>query len=271
MGRQTIRVIISMIIILNTTQALADLKLSCKTTNYSISGYSEDWGKSWIPVEHDVVVSEDKVYSTTTGKDGKVTLETDSKIEFVFFTDGRQDAAKVKGVYFKTNGKLMTRIEPSGGYRASGPIWGLCSEERMESQSASVSSSAAAGEERSWRNVRRSSSTDLFVDDSASHIKIKSSNKWYYKLYERFSDKPYTDIRIGFYTTNEKVKIKKYDYKIVKPTKVSISREGNAKVFIFATPEAQQLLSTEHRYIHFLVTDYEKGMWFGTRTTSVGD
>ena len=54
-----------------------------------------------------------------------------------------------------------------------------------------------------WLNVRESSTADLYVDEQGQYIKIKASNKWYDKLHERYNKAPNTDIRIGFYYSND--------------------------------------------------------------------
>ena len=105
-----------------------NIKLNCETTNYAVSGYSEEWGKSWVPEKHSVIISGGVIKSINKGAIGRVTRDTKERIEFVFdkAKDTRVDGAVVKAVYFRTSGKYMARVQPSGGYQASGPIWGVC-------------------------------------------------------------------------------------------------------------------------------------------------
>ena len=42
-----------------------NIKLDCETTNYAISGYSEEWGKSWVPEKHSVIISGGVIKSIT--------------------------------------------------------------------------------------------------------------------------------------------------------------------------------------------------------------
>ena len=118
-----------------------------------------------------------------------------------------------------------------------------------------------------WLNVRESSTADLYVDEQGQYIKIKASNKWYDKLHERYNKAPNTDIRIGFYYSNDtSYKPKKYEYEIVQPSEIQATKEGNAKVFIFKTTAVNKLRTLKSKYIYFMVTDYEKGAWYWTRT-----
>lgn len=299
----------------STVDSLSDFnkRLECKTTDYSQSGYSDEWSRSWVPPQHTAIIFNGRIESLTTNAVGKVTRETDTKIEFIFDrqSDSRNDGAKVKGVYFKTNGKIMARIEPRGGYRPSGPIWGVCEEfentdqENVKADKPSIgstdlntakdtctelgftpqtekhadcvlklisregdySSEGPSIGAKNWENVRYSGSTDLFVDSEAKFIKVKSANKWYYELYERFKENPNTDIRVGLYSSDSKEpRPKKYEYDLVKPKTIKAVVENRVKTLIFETDQADRLLSKKRKYVFFLVTDYEKGMWFGTRT-----
>lgn len=99
---------------------------------------------------------------------------------------------------------------------------------------------------------------------------MKSSNKWYDKLHERYKKNSETDIRIGFYSTNDKkLKPKKYEFEQMKPKLVKAYKENFINIFEFETNDAKRLLSTDYNYKLFLVTDYEQGMYFYTRTTKV--
>ena len=119
-----------------------------------------------------------------------------------------------------------------------------------------------------WLKVRQSGSSDLYVDKKGQYIKIKAASKWYNQLHDRYSKEPNTDIRIGFYFTNDKsYKPKKYDFETIKPSEIQATKEGNAKVFTFKTTAVAKLRSLESKYIIFLVTDFEKGLYFWTRTT----
>ena len=110
--------------------SFSSIKLDCEMTNYRNTGYSVEWGQSWIPQKHTATISQGVIESLTTGATGRVTRDTDKKIEFIFdeAMDERNDQGRVKGIYFKTNGKLMTKIVFGAGYIDSGPIWGECVE-----------------------------------------------------------------------------------------------------------------------------------------------
>lgn len=113
-----------------------NMKLNCETTNYAISGYSEEWGKSWVPEKHSVIISGGVIKSINKGAIGRVTRDTKERIEFIFdgAKDTRNDGAVLKVVYFRTSGKFMARVQPRGGYTASGPIWGVCKEVSFDSE-----------------------------------------------------------------------------------------------------------------------------------------
>ena len=110
--------------------SFTSIKLDCEMTNYRNTGYSVEWGQSWIPQKHTATISQGVIKSLTIGATGRVTRDTDKKIEFIFdeTMDERNDQGRVKGIYFKTNGKLMTKIHFGSGYIDSGPIWGKCVE-----------------------------------------------------------------------------------------------------------------------------------------------
>lgn len=109
------------------TSNTTNIKLNCETTNYAISGYSEEWGKSWVPEEHSVIISGGVIKSINKGANGRVTRDTKERIEFVFdkAKNTRADGAVLKAVYFRASGKFMATVQPSGGYEASGPIWAM--------------------------------------------------------------------------------------------------------------------------------------------------
>ena len=62
----------------------SDIKLECETTDYRNSGYSIEGGQSWIPQKHTAIISQGVVKSLTTGATGRVTRDTDKRIEFIF-------------------------------------------------------------------------------------------------------------------------------------------------------------------------------------------
>ena len=147
-----------------------NIKLNCETTNYSISGYSEEWAKSWVPEKHSVIISGGVIKSINKGAIGRVTRDTKERIEFIFdeAKDTRNDGAVLKAVYFRTSGKFMARVEPRGGYDPSGPIWGVCKEVNFDSEdttsrvpSTSTSATTTASSPSSKIDKAKSTCTDL--------------------------------------------------------------------------------------------------------------
>jgi len=112
-----------------------ELRLDCETTNYGLADYPKEWASSWVPEKHVVIISKGEIRSLTKGARGKVVKDTDNSIEFIFdsSSDSRKDGAVLKGVYFRSNGKFMARVQPNGRFRASGPIWGVCQETSLSS------------------------------------------------------------------------------------------------------------------------------------------
>ena len=67
------------------------------------------------------------------------------------------------------------------------------------------------------------------------------------------------------------MKPKKYEFEKIKPKSVKAYKENFINIFEFETNDAKRLLSTDYKYILFLVMDYEQGMYFYTRTTKVNN
>ena len=134
-----------------------NIRLDCEVTNYSISGYSEEWSKSWVPPRYSLIVAGGKVELMGRTATGRVTRDTSERLEVIFdgAKDTRIDGGYLKGVYFKTNNKFMARVGFRGGYKESGPIWGLC-------QATSISSPSSAP-----LTVAPSTSTSLSKLDNA--------------------------------------------------------------------------------------------------------
>lgn len=293
-----------------TVTSSTNIRLNCEVTNYNLSEYPEKWSKSWVPPSYSLIVSGGKVELVGKTATGRITRDTPERLEVIFDAekDTRNDGGFLKGIYFKSNNKFMARVGFRGGYRDSGPIWGVCQETSLSSSNSVPAPSRTsssnidkakstctdlgfnAGSEKHgecvlklfgqndeatsiintprWLKVRQSGSSDLYVDKKGQYIKIKAASKWYNQLHDRYSKEPNTDIRIGFYFTNDKsYKPKKYDFETIKPSEIQATEEGNAKVFTFKTTAVAKLRSLESKYIIFLVTDFEKGMYFWTRTT----
>jgi len=112
--------------------ASTNLRLVCNSENYSNIGYSEDWGKSWIPEEQNYNIVADKIYAIGGGS-GNITKDNSERIEFkIEPQQKRKDGGHVLGVYFRTTNLIMTRIKFSSGYENSGYIKGKCTEEELE-------------------------------------------------------------------------------------------------------------------------------------------
>ena len=141
-----------------------NIRLDCEVTNYTLSGYSEKWGKSWVPPRYSVIISGGKVELMGRTVTGRVTRDTSKRVEVVFdsATDTRNDGGFLKGIYFKTNRKFMARVGFNGGYQDSGPIWGLCQETSISSpNSASSSTSSTPASSSSKMDKAKATCTDL--------------------------------------------------------------------------------------------------------------
>ena len=108
--------------------AVATTTLTCNTTKYNQSGYPESWGKSWVPSQHQLEITDEKVVSIY-GNTGKITKDTEKRLEFQHdIHEGPVSGYQVRVIYFRANGKLAIRIQAPSGYKSSGPIWGVCEE-----------------------------------------------------------------------------------------------------------------------------------------------
>ena len=107
--------------------------LDCTTTDYSQSGYSESWGKTWVPTHNSFVIDGDEIYHQDFDIVGEVTTEDSQRLNFkIDFdpADFEQDqGAWLKGTYFKTTKKFVIFVNFWGNYKSSGGIWGICHEQ----------------------------------------------------------------------------------------------------------------------------------------------
>ena len=107
--------------------AVATTTLTCNTTKYNQSGYPESWGKSWVPSQHQLEITDGVV--SIYGNTGKITKDTEKRLEFQHdIHEGPVSGYQVRVIYFRANRKLAIRIQAPSGYKSSGPIWGVCEE-----------------------------------------------------------------------------------------------------------------------------------------------
>ena len=141
-----------------------NIRLDCEVTNYSLSGYSEKWSKSWVPPRYSLIVSGGKVDLMGSTATGRVTRDTSERLEVIFddAKDKRNDGGFLKGIYFKTNNKFMAQVGFSGGYQDSGPIWGLCQQTSISSpHSAPLPVAPSSSPSTSKIDKAKSTCTDL--------------------------------------------------------------------------------------------------------------
>lgn len=276
--------ILFLIIISITSLVNADeLELDCKTSSWRMNApYSQAWGKSWVPQNHFHVIKNNNSTFVRYGRNFVQTSNVENNSDRIKIKYKKkmknQNYTGLNFVFFKTNNKFTISFNLPGGYIDAGSVWGKC--DILESNASTQIKSKSSNKNNddygndtdniSWSNIRSSGSSDLYLNNKMNVIKIKSSSKWYDKLHDRYKNNPETDIRIGFYFTNDKsLKPKKYQFEKIKPTSIKAYDENFAKVFEFKTNESKQLLSKDYKYILFLVMDYEQGMYFYTRTTKV--
>jgi len=257
------------------------LKLECELKNYNgiNRSYTPNIIKSWIPEKQTHVIESDSAFFKNKRVEGEVKTNNNKKIKIFYnYQNSTGQWAKYDFIYFKTTKKVAINLT-FPGYQPIGDVWGSCIEVNInnktsntKTESEEIDGSGNNIDSSIWSNVRSSSSTDLYLNEKNNSIKIKSSNKWYEKLYDRYLDNPQTDIRFGFYFTNDKkLKPKKYDFERSKPISIKTYEDKFTKVFELKTNEAKRLLSNDHKYILFLLMDYEQGMYFWTRTTRINN
>ena len=109
--------------------------LDCTTTDYSQSGYSESWGKAWVPTHNRFEIDGDEIYHLNFDIVGEITQENSQRLNFEMDfdpADFEQDqGAWLKGTYFKTTKKLVMFVNFWSSYESSGGIWGECREQTI--------------------------------------------------------------------------------------------------------------------------------------------
>lgn len=233
--------------------------------------------KSWIPKNVSFIVDNDQISFELKGRryPAQVFQNDQSRIRFNFLRDvkntkGDRATMKYTGTFFKSNNKFSMSGKPSG-YADLGDAWGRCEINYFQSQNTNTKTNVTNNEISSsnWILARSSSSTDIFINNSENAILIKSSNKWYSKIHQKHQTNKNTDVRYGILWKDEKIDggVKKYMFDIKQPTKVVSGMEGFIKTFYFEFDDVVSILSNKKKFMHFLVTDHDKGTWFATRTT----
>ena len=261
--------------------SFGDEKYNCSINDYRPTASTDKSLRSWVPSNITFFKTGNNINLKIGGRvvlSGVLKQDDEKRIEFVAKRSSKSKSGQLSTIrylvtYFKSNKKIAISADPSG-YRALGDAWGSCNVSYEKTTNSNKISEDSGGNvnSTSWSNVRASGSSDLYLDETMNSIKMKSSNKWYDKLHERYKKNPETDIRIGFYFTNDKkFKPKKYEFEKIKPKSVKAYKENFINIFEFETNDAKRLLSTDYKYILFLVMDYEQGMYFYTRTTKVNN
>lgn len=104
--------------------------LSCNDFNYSGTGYSDSWGKSWVPENLQITKNGNEIYIS--GKKGTITEDSDTKLKFYRKQEhntkknGLNSYTIVKYIFFKTNNKFNVGFLVPAGTRKAGDIWGKC-------------------------------------------------------------------------------------------------------------------------------------------------
>ena len=273
--------IISFFTLFTSYQSFGNEKYVCEIDDYRPTGSTDKSLRSWVPSDIVFFKNGNNINIKIRGRivlSGVLKQDDEKKIEFVAKRSSKSKSGQLSTIrylvtYFKSNNKIAISADPSG-YRPLGDAWGKCnvSYEKINNNNQNSEDGGGNQSSISWSNIRASGSSDFYLDEKMKSIKMKSSNKWYDKLHERYKNNSETDIRIGFYFTNDKkIKPKKYEFETIKPISVKAYNENFVNVFEFETKEAKRLLSDDYKYILFLVTDYEQGMYFYTRSTKVND
>ena len=233
--------------------------------------------KSWIPKNVSFIIDNDQISFELKGRryPAQVTQNDQSRISFIFLRDvksrkGNRATMRYSGVFFKSNNKFSMSGKPSG-YAHLGDAWGKCEINYFQSQNTSSKTNVTNNEilSSNWMLARSSSSTDIFINNSESAILIKSANKMYSKIHQKHQTNKNTDVRYGILWKDEKVDggVKRYMFDVKRPTKVVSGMEGFIKTLYFEFNDVASILSNKKKFMYFLVTDYDEGSWFATRTT----
>ena len=168
------------------------------------------------------------------------------------------------------------------GYLPSGDIWGKC-EYTISSNDNNISNKIAKkGDLNSnlkqkeivdgeFKLVRSSSSSDFFYNNKNSTVLVKSNSKYYNKLHKRLLDDPDTDIRIGFFWDEDKIKPKKYMFQYKKPNKIFARKDNIIREMYIKDNSINTITEDLKKYLYVSITDYNKGMWVAARTEKSGD
>ncbi len=117
----------------------------CKDFDYSVTGYPEKWGKSWVPENLLFIKDEDRI--TINGIKTVITEDSEKKIKFYRRVkhnskkSGKNAYTIVKYIFFKTTDKLNVGFDLPSGFRNPGDIWGVCEVELASNKSSSQNSS----------------------------------------------------------------------------------------------------------------------------------
>jgi len=253
--------------------ASAALELKCEMTNYNRSGYSEKWGKSWIPVETVYKIDGDVIKSIRWDS-GKITSNTSDKIVFFWQLDKNRHKQfpKIKGTYFKNTGKVVFKVDfPNHlALRDSEGIWGQCVERAKPTQSikkAETTSGINTDDEQSFVNVGGNYYYDIFVSKETGLIKIISSAKHFSKTYDEmeFSDVPKATAGVIFFD-EKKNEFKKYKIKYKPSSDIRLEKEDGVRVIYLANAASQELLSPPKKYFRFSIQNKGDGYWFASST-----
>ena len=269
---------ISLIFIAISFKSYSAEEYSCEFDQYITNTItSESSLKSWIPKNVSFIVDNNQISFELKGRryPAQVIQNDGSRISFKVVRDvkskqGNRATMDYRMVFFKTNNKFSMSGKPSG-FAELGDAWGKCEVNYFKSQNTNSKTNVTNNEISSsnWILARSSSSTDIFINNSENAILIKSANKWYSKIHQKHQTNNNTDVRYGILWKDKKIDggVKKYMFDIKQPTKVVSGMESFIKTFYFEFDDVASILRNKKKFMHFLVTDYDKGTWFATRTT----
>lgn len=251
--------------------------LDCNMSSY-IPGGKTGVGtlKSWIPEK--VFIGIDGGIATV--KLSGISFRADVKTidDKTISVEGSRNAVNTKGqktpirysfTYFRSNSKITISAAPLG-YRDLGRAWGKCALS-VKSSSGQIDPGSQTSGLNSAKLVRTSSGTDLFLDEKASTLVIKSSNKWYEKIHDKLSDNSLADIRFGFIWSDDNKKFKKYEFEYLVPEEISAYTDRFIKIFSILDRRVLRVAINNKKFLYVSLTDWDGGTWWATRTTATNE
>ena len=249
------------------------IELECKFTNYLSSGYREDIVKTWIPENQTHLIEGTQAIWKQFRNDGtgKIKKDNSKRVEFEYTIDMKMDRGAVepttyKFIYFRTNNKIVVKVNWHAGWRPIDSVWGKCNSSNINLSK--NNSDLQINDEENFVNVGGDNIKDIFVNKSTSEIKIINDAKHFRKLFSILSNDNNPSVNIAVYFTNDPSwEFKKYKLKYIPTDRIRLSKDQGMKIMYIKSAEmAESLINPNKRYFTISVENAGRSeyYWFAT-------